>query len=160
MPIDGYLRSSGQPVSDGLGQLGENMAMTQSGTTAELQRTIAELRRERDAALARRNAEYSERTEHQAATIDVLRAMSASPSDPQPVFNLIVHHARELCGGFAAGLLEYRRTAGPLSLSFRRYHKRGGCRILGVVPDDTSQRVHPLLSHTRTESYPHTGHGR
>lgn len=107
MPIDGYLRSSGQPVSDGLGQLGENMAMTQSGTTAELQRTIAELRRERDAALARRNAEYSERTEHQAATIDVLRAMSASPSDPQPVFNLIVHHARELCGGFAAGLLEY-----------------------------------------------------
>jgi two-component system NtrC family sensor kinase len=83
------------------------MAMTQSGTTAELQRTIAELRRERDAALARRNAEYSERTEHQAATIDVLRAMSASPGDPQPVFNLIVHHARELCGGFAAGLLEY-----------------------------------------------------
>src|ERR1700722_17550734 len=40
-------------------------------------------------------------------TIDVLRAMSASPGDPQPVFNLIVHHARELCGGFAAGLLEY-----------------------------------------------------
>ena len=37
-----------------------------------------------------RNSEYGERIEHQAATIDVLKAMSASPGDPQPVFDLIV----------------------------------------------------------------------
>ena len=66
------------------------MATTQDDMIAELQRANVELRRERDAALAQRNTEYGERIEHQAATIDVLKAMSASPGDPQPVFDLIV----------------------------------------------------------------------
>ena len=39
--------------------------------------------------LAARNNEYGERIEQQSATIDVLKAMSASPGDPQPVFDLI-----------------------------------------------------------------------
>ena len=52
---------------------------------------------ERTAALAARNSEYGERIEHQAATIDVLKAMSASPGDPQPVFDLIVERARAIC---------------------------------------------------------------
>ena len=75
------------------------MTATQDDTIAELQRTIAELRRERDAAQARRNSEYGERIEQQAATIDVLKVMSASPGDPQPVFDLIVRRAQELCNG-------------------------------------------------------------
>ena len=72
------------------------MATTQDETIAELQRAITVLRQERDgaraerdAALAQRNTEFGERIEHQAATIDVLKAMSASPGDPQPVFDLI-----------------------------------------------------------------------
>ena len=44
-----------------------------------------------------RNSEYGERIEQQAATIDVLKVMSASPGDPQPVFDLIVARARDLC---------------------------------------------------------------
>ena len=36
---------------------------------------------------------FDERIEHQAATIDVLKAMSASPGDPQPVFDLITRRA-------------------------------------------------------------------
>ena len=44
--------------------------------------------------IGQRNSEYGERIEHQAATIDVLKAMSASPGDPQPVFDLIVRRAR------------------------------------------------------------------
>ena len=44
-----------------------------------------------------RNSEFGERIEHQAATIDVLKVMSASPGDPQPVFDLIVRRARNLC---------------------------------------------------------------
>lgn len=48
---------------------------------AELQRANAALRQERDAALAQRSSEYDERLAHQAATIDVLKAMSASPGD-------------------------------------------------------------------------------
>ena len=85
------------------------MAATQEDTIAELQRANAELRRERDAALserdsalAQRNSDYGERTAHQAATIDVLKAMSASPGDPQPVFDLIVERARDLCDAYGA----------------------------------------------------------
>jgi hypothetical protein len=80
------------------------MTATEDDTVAELQRANAELRRERDAGLAReatlaeelaardaalvlRNSEFGEWIEQQSATIDVLKVMSASPGDPQPVFN-------------------------------------------------------------------------
>ena len=52
---------------------------------------------ERTAELAARNSEYGERIEQQAATIDVLKVMSASPGDAQPVFELIVERARTFC---------------------------------------------------------------
>ena len=71
------------------------------------QRTIAELQRQLDECsteLAARNSEFGERIEHQSATIDVLKAMSASPGVPQPVFDLITHRARELCNAYGAGL--------------------------------------------------------
>ena len=77
---------------------------------ADLQRDNAELRRQLDACrteLAARNSEFGERIEHQSATIDVLKAMSASPGDPQPVFDLIVRRARDLCNTAAAGLFEF-----------------------------------------------------
>jgi len=45
--------------------------------------------RERSAALTRRNSEYSEQVAYQAATIDVLRALSASRDDTRPVFDTI-----------------------------------------------------------------------
>jgi GAF domain-containing protein len=72
--------------------------------------TSAETYRElqvRTEALAQRNSEYGERIEQQAATIDVLRAMSASPDDAQPVFDLITRRAQELCNGTAAGIFEF-----------------------------------------------------
>ena len=76
----------------------------------ELQRQLDERTRQLDecrAQLAARNSEFSERIEHQAATIDVLKAMSASPGDPQPVFDLIVRSARDLCNTASAGLFEF-----------------------------------------------------
>jgi len=63
--------------------------------------------RELRAALAQRNSEYGERIEHQSATIDVLKAMSGSPGDTQPVFDLITRRARELCNGTNVGLWEF-----------------------------------------------------
>ena len=63
-----------------------------------------------DAALAQRNSEFGERIEHQAATIDVLKAMSASPGDPQPVFDLIVERARDLCDAYGATVYEFDGT--------------------------------------------------
>ena len=93
------------------------MTATQDDMIAELQRTIAELRQERDtaraerdAALAQRDSDYGERIEHQSATIDVLKAMSASPGDAQPVFELIVERARDLCDAYGASVWEYDGT--------------------------------------------------
>jgi hypothetical protein len=62
---------------------------------------------ERTSTLAHRNSEYGEQIEQQSATIDVLKAMSASPGDPQPAFDLIVRRARELCCSITAALFEY-----------------------------------------------------
>ncbi len=83
------------------------MGTTQDEMIAELQRANVELRQERDtarverdAALALHDTEYGERIAHRAAIIDVLKAMSASPGDPQPVFDLIVQRARDLCDAY------------------------------------------------------------
>src|SRR6266436_5997991 len=86
------------------------MSATFDEAAVDPQRTIAELRRQLDACraeLASRNSEFGERIEHQSATIDVLKAMSASPGDPQPVFDLIVRRARDLCNTPQAGLFEF-----------------------------------------------------
>jgi GAF domain-containing protein/nitrogen-specific signal transduction histidine kinase len=70
---------------------------------AELERTVAELRRE----LADSRSAHAERIVQQAATVDVLQAMSASPGDPQPVFDLIVRRAAEICDAPNAVLFRY-----------------------------------------------------
>ena len=62
------------------------------------------------AELATRNSEYGERIEHQAATIDVLKVMSASPGDPQPVFDLIADRARDLCDAYGVTVFEFDGT--------------------------------------------------
>ena len=68
-------------------------------------RLLGELR-ERTEALAQRNSEFGERIEQQSATIDVLKVMSSTPDDTQPVFELIVRRAQELCKGVGASLFE------------------------------------------------------
>ncbi len=96
------------------------MSGTQEEALAELRRANATLRAERDAAFALadalamelsvRKTTFAEHIDHQAATIDVLKAMSASPGDPQPVFDLIADQAQVLCGGAHVGLFEYDGT--------------------------------------------------
>ncbi|MFO1028983.1 MAG: GAF domain-containing protein [Acetobacteraceae bacterium] len=93
----------------------------------DLETMIAQLRAERDAALAREGAleaekrallaelaagrdACTERIEHQAATIDVLKVMAASPGDPQPVFDLIAVRARDLCDAYGVTVFEYDGT--------------------------------------------------
>ena len=72
-------------------------------TSAETYRAL----QTRTAELATRNTEYSERIDHQAATIDVLKVMAASPGDAQPVFELIVKQARIQCNSQSAFLFQY-----------------------------------------------------
>ena len=86
------------------------MTATLDAAVGDPQRTIAELQQQLDecrSELATRNSEYGERIEHQSATIDVLKAMSASPGNPQPVFDLIVRRAQELCDGWGVTLCEF-----------------------------------------------------
>jgi two-component system NtrC family sensor kinase len=83
------------------------MTATQDDMIAELQRANEDLQQRLDAALARRDSDYNERIEHQAATIDVLMAMSASPEDPQPVFDLISVRARDICGAYGVTVCEF-----------------------------------------------------
>src|SRR5215471_16308880 len=86
---------------------GPQMSATPDSTSDDPQQIIADLRRrlaKREAELAERNSAYGERIEQQTATADVLRAMSASPGDAQPVFQLIVERARAFCNANNANL--------------------------------------------------------
>ena len=98
-------RQEVRPFTDRQIALLQNFA-AQAVIAMENARLFDELR-ERTAALAERNSEYGERIEQQSATIDVLKVMSASPDDTQPVFDLIARRAQELCNVLAAGLFEF-----------------------------------------------------
>ena len=109
---------------------GAEMSATADQELAELRRAYEKLQNEHDtalaelqvrtASLAQRNNEYGERIKHQSATIDVLKAMSHSPGDPQPVFDLITKHAAEHCNSRAV-LWEFDGTL----MHFRASHGAG-----------------------------------
>src|SRR5215470_13574012 len=67
--------------------------MTQREANADLLAEITALR-ERVASLTRENTELQEQ---QTATSEILRVISQSPADVQPVFDVIVEQTRRLC---------------------------------------------------------------
>ena len=93
---------------------------------------LAEELAARTAELLERNSEFDERIEHQAATLDVLKAMSASPGDPQPVFELIVERARAFCDADQANLalldgdmLQLQARSGSSATTRLNFHAGG-----------------------------------
>ncbi|MBV9066700.1 MAG: GAF domain-containing protein, partial [Methylobacteriaceae bacterium] len=89
------------------------MSATPGDLVHDAQQLVAELRRqlqEARAALAVRDSAYSERISYQAAANEVLKLMAAKPGEPQPVFDLIVERARDLCDGYGATLYQFDGT--------------------------------------------------
>ncbi len=79
---------------------------------------------ERNESLTEAHAQVSEALERQTATSEILRVISASPTDVQPVFDAVAAHAARLCRAEDAMLLRVAGEAlafaagvGPLSLS-------------------------------------------
>ena len=111
-------------------------------TTADPYAVIAALQQRLDAALAREvtltealtrgNSEYGERIEQQSATIDVLKAMSGSPGDTQPVFDLITRRAQELCNCKAAGIFEFDGELVHIGSSYGVEAVVGGAKYLAA----------------------------
>jgi two-component system NtrC family sensor kinase len=115
------LRKRVEPFTERQIGLGRTFA-DQAVITMENARLLSELQT-RTAELAERNTAFAERIDHQAATIDVLKEMSASPADAQPVFALICDQARALLGTPVVALSEYdgklvHRRASSRSASF------------------------------------------
>ena len=54
-----------------------------------------------------RNRELTEALEQQAATAEILRTISATPTDVQPVFEAIVRNAVSLCGSLFANVFRF-----------------------------------------------------
>ena len=136
------------------------MSATLELELVELRRANTELRNERDAALAelrvrtaaltQRTSEYGERIEHQSAAIEVLRAMSASPGDKKPVFDLIVRRAVELCNAGSGGLFEYDGKLVSIGTIHGLFEHDGGLlhveSVHGTEPDITPS---PLAAYLR-----------
>jgi GAF domain-containing protein len=61
---------------------------------------------EKNRELTQAHAQVSEALERQTATSEILRVISSSPTDAQPVFEVIVRRAVRLCGGVHGGVLK------------------------------------------------------
>ena len=57
--------------------------------------------------LQTKNADLTEALEQQTATSEILRVISSSPTNVQPVFDTIAHNARRLCEAGSAQVVRY-----------------------------------------------------
>jgi two-component system, NtrC family, sensor kinase len=62
---------------------------------------------EKNRALTQAHAQVTEALDRQTATSEILRVMSRSPTDVQPVFETIVHNALRLCGAAQGGAYRF-----------------------------------------------------
>ncbi|MGH7344481.1 MAG: GAF domain-containing protein, partial [Candidatus Rokuibacteriota bacterium] len=79
---------------------------TEDDPAAQVKALRKSLREER-AKSARLEATLGEALDQQTATSEILRVISRSPADIQPVFNAIAESAARLCGGVFAGVFRF-----------------------------------------------------
>jgi PAS domain S-box-containing protein len=99
-PVGGIVawRSEPEPFSDSQMELLQTFA-DQAVIALENVRLFQELEA--------RNRELSEALEQQTATGEILRVISRSPTDVQPVFDTIARSARRLCHGESGGVFRF-----------------------------------------------------
>ena len=78
----------------------------QAAIAIENVRLVTELL-EKNRALTDAHAQVTEALEQQTATSEILRVISASPTDVRPVFNMIAKSAVQLCNGHYAGVFQF-----------------------------------------------------
>ncbi len=103
---------------------------------AELTKLKAALKNERERA-KRANAEVAEALEIQNATNEILHVIAQSPTDIQPVLNVIVENARRLCD---ASMSEVYRAEGTM--------------VHSVATSDISEDVLETAREVSSQSYP------
>src|SRR5438477_1572147 len=94
-----------QPFTDKQVELVETFA-DQAVIAIENVRLFTELQ-EKNRALTAAHAQVTEALEQQTATAEILRAISSSPTDIQPVFDIIAENAVRLCGAEASTVTRF-----------------------------------------------------
>jgi signal transduction histidine kinase len=104
--IVGVSRSEAGPFPDKLVQLLQTFA-AQAVIAIENVRLFRELQ-EKNQALTQAHTTVTETLEQQTVTAEILRVISRSPTDLQPVFDTIVRNARRLCAADSCSVFTYR----------------------------------------------------
>src|SRR5262249_27627415 len=95
---------------------------------------------EKNRALTAAHAQVTESLEQQTATSEILRVISSSPTELQPVFDVIAKNAFQLCGG--AFEILYRYDGVLMSVVADVHLSSEGSRVLRTLSPATPRRDH------------------